>query len=277
MAFCTNCGKSLEEGARFCTNCGTPAQAASVPASAVAPVAAAPAIAPPEPSVAAAEIPSPQPVPAPPFADAPSPIPLPPAEASVPSPYTELPITPPSSTSPVFVIVCIVLLVLIAGGIAGTVYFQKRGKAKVVAAEQGQSQVAEPEPSSNTPSATPTNTTLAASTPTSSAPAPVSTPAPTPSAPALADSIRVMNLGNYPGATPVAIATLTGETVVAGFLTRDTPQQVMQFYKVRFPVSTTTESEGKADLNAILPDGAHLRIHAEPQGPNTQVMILQAR
>ncbi len=84
-----------------------------------------------------------------------------------------------------------------------------------------------------------------------------------------------MNLGNYPGATPVAIATLTGETVVAGFLTRDTPHQVVQFYKIRFPVSTTTENEGKGELSATLPGGERIRIQAEPQGTNTQVMVLQ--
>jgi hypothetical protein len=90
-------------------------------------------------------------------------------------------------------------------------------------------------------------------------------------------SIRAMNLGNYPGATPVAIATLTGETVVAGFLTRDTPKQVMQFYKIRFPLSTTNESEEKAELSATLPGGERIRIQAQPQGSNTQVMVLQER
>jgi hypothetical protein len=86
-----------------------------------------------------------------------------------------------------------------------------------------------------------------------------------------------MNLGNYPAATPVAIATLTGETVVAGFLTRDTPQQVVQFYKVRFPASTSSETEGTAELSAILPGGERIRIQAVPQGTNTQVMVLQER
>ncbi len=86
-----------------------------------------------------------------------------------------------------------------------------------------------------------------------------------------------MNLGSYPGATPVAMATLTGETVVASFLTRDTPQQVMQYYKIRFPVSTTSESAGKAELSAALPDGVQIRIQAQFQGANTQVMVLQER
>jgi len=32
MAFCTNCGATLEEGKKFCTSCGTPVQAASAQA-----------------------------------------------------------------------------------------------------------------------------------------------------------------------------------------------------------------------------------------------------
>ncbi|HZU26149.1 MAG TPA: TIGR00266 family protein [Bryobacteraceae bacterium] len=51
MAFCTNCGGALADGARFCTNCGTPVAAAAgapVPAPAAAPVAA-PAPMPPPP------------------------------------------------------------------------------------------------------------------------------------------------------------------------------------------------------------------------------------
>ncbi len=84
-----------------------------------------------------------------------------------------------------------------------------------------------------------------------------------------------MNLGNYPGATPAAIATLTGETVVAGFLTRDTPQQVIGFYKIRFPVSTTAETDSKSELSATLPGGQRVRVQAQSQGSNTQVMILQ--
>jgi hypothetical protein len=189
--------------------------------------------------------------------------------------------------SPVFVTVCVVLLVLIVGGIAGTIYLQRQAKAKS-AAQQGQSQPPESAAPSSTTSNAPSPAAPAAESvssgqttvspaPSQPSPAPATaTPAPQPvSPPAVAASIRAMKLGSYPGATPVAIATLTGETVVAGFLTRDTPQQVMQYYKVRFPLSATTESEGKTDLTATLPDGARIRIHAEPQGQKTQVLVLQ--
>src|SRR5579884_188588 len=51
MAFCTNCGNALADGARFCTNCGTPLGAAAAAAAAPtpAPVAAAPVAPPPPP------------------------------------------------------------------------------------------------------------------------------------------------------------------------------------------------------------------------------------
>ena len=270
MAFCTNCGKSLEEGARFCTNCGTAAQV-STPAPAMplsAPVAAAPAPAPvADPPVAAYEIQQR-------LGEVSAERPFSVAETPASTAYDDFAPAPQSSMSPVFMIVCVVLLLLIAGGIGGTVYFQRQGKAKA-AAQQALTETSQP---CETP---PSNASAAASVPANSSPA---TPAPTATVPAVApaavpvaDSIRAMNLGNYPGATPVAIATLTGETVVAGFLTRDTPHQVMQFYRVRFPVATTNESEGKAELSATLPGGERIRIQAQPQGSNTQVMVLQER
>lgn len=281
MAFCTNCGKSLGDEARFCTNCGTPVQAAA-PAPAVvqsAPVAAAPAVAPvAEPIAPVRETREAQPEVAAVEAPAPSP------EVFASTPYTEFSGAPQSSASPVFVIVCVVLLLLIAGGIGGTVYLQRQGKAKA-AAQQVPPDTSQPSvtPSSNSSSAI-ANTAPVSSpgtsspTPATSEPTPVAarvTPAPVPSPGPVADSLRAMNLGNYPGAMPVGIATLTGETVVAGFLTRDTPHQVVQFYKIRFPVSTTAESEGKAELSATLPGGQRIRIQAVPQGTNTQVMVLQ--
>lgn len=172
------------------------------------------------------------------------------------------------------------LLVLIVGGIAGTVYLQRQGKAKATAAQSNSASTSQPSetvspsssPSSSPATSTPTPAPTAA--PSDAQPA-TSTSAPS-SAP-VTDAVRAMNLGNYPGATQVAIATLTGETVVAGFLTRDTPQQVMQFYKIRFPVSTTSVNEGKAELSATLPGGERLRIQAQPQGTNTQVIVLQER
>jgi hypothetical protein len=183
----------------------------------------------------------------------------------------------------------VVLLVLIISGIAGTIYLQRQGKTKG-AAPQAQSQspgsAAGSAPSSasdNSSSGAPADEaassaqTPASSEPGQQTPGPVAAaPAPQPvSTPPVAESVRAMNLGNYPGATPVAIATLSGETVVAGFLTRDTPQQVMQYYKIRFPVSTMTDSGGKGTLSAMLPGGVRIKIHAEPQGGNTQVMVLQ--
>ncbi|HEU5401998.1 MAG TPA: zinc ribbon domain-containing protein [Terriglobales bacterium] len=274
MAFCTNCGKALGDGSRFCTNCGTAAQI-TAPAPVVIPgsnaaVAPAPALVG-EPVIPADETIDVQPE----VASAP---PVPKSETSSFEPHEAFSTAAESSTSPVFLIICIVLLLLIVGGIAGTVYFQRQGKAKTAAQQVGpETSPSNGKPSSdsstagsNSASASSTAATTATTEPTPQ----VSTPAT--SAP-VADSIRVMNLGNYPGATPVAIATLTGETVVAGFLTRDTPQQVMQFYKIRFPVSATTESEGKTELSATLPGGERIRIQAQPQGVNTQVMVLQEK
>jgi hypothetical protein len=242
MAFCTNCGKALEEGARFCTNCGAavlvavpaPATAASMPVVAVATTAPVT-----ESTVSTSAV---REKPAPVVSETE----LPQAKAPELASYDVSLTASQSSMSPIFVIICVVMLVLISCGIAGTVYLQRQGKAKTQ------------------------QTAASNSTSNSSTPVPVPSPA-TP----VADSIRAMNLGSYPGATPVAVATLSGETVVAGFLTRDTPQQVMQYYKIRFPVSTMSESEGRAELSTNLPGGERIRIHAEPQGSNTQVIVLQ--
>jgi len=274
MAFCTNCGKSLDEGARFCTNCGTAVQA-SGPAPVVSPnsaVAAAPATAPATEPLSPSRVISQEPdqmvaTPAP--------------KTSAPMVLSEIASQTQPSTSPVFVIVSVVLLVLIAGGIGGTVYLQRRGKAKATAQQPEASQAGEM-PSSNSlsvSSAPASSPATSSASPTSTVPVPKTEATPSTALPAapVADSVRAMNLGNYPAATPVAIATFTGETVVAGFLTRDTPQQVMQFYKIRFPSSTTNESERKAELFATLPGGERIRIQAQPQGSSTQVMILQER
>lgn len=268
MAFCTNCGKSLQDGARFCTNCGSPVQtAAPAPPPPNLSVATAPAAAPaPEAIVPASENRAVQPE------AVTQPIASVETESSVPFgepvPYGDHTAAPPTSISPVFVIVCVVLLLLIAGGIAGTVYLQRQGKAKPAATSNGSNPASPPSPATSAPIPATSEATTKATTPAPATAAP-------PTAAPVAESIRVMNLGSYPGATPVAIATLTGETVVAGFLTRDTPQQVIQFYKIRFPVSKTSESEGKSEISATLPGGERIRIQAQSQGKSTGVMVLQ--
>lgn len=273
MAFCNNCGKSLEEAARFCTNCGTPVPISPAPAVVLSPnagVALAPATASAtEPSAPVKEIRE-----AAPELDQRN-LP-PPAEVPLSTTYPDFSTSPQASTSPTFIIVCVVLLLLIVGGVAGTIYLQRQGKTKAVAAQQTPAE-SSPLPETNSPAtSTPQQVSSVASSTSAGSGSTSTASAPPPVAP-VADSVRAMNLGNYPGANPVAIATLTGETVVAGFLTRDTPQQVMQFYKIRFPSSTTNEIEGKAELFATLPGGERIRIQAQPQGSNTQVMVLQER
>ncbi len=86
--------------------------------------------------------------------------------------------------------------------------------------------------------------------------------------------VRSLNLGNYPNATPVAIATLSGEKVISGFLTKDRPEQVMQFYKIRFPVSEVSTNGPNALMTATLANGQVVRIYAEPQGASTQVRVV---
>jgi hypothetical protein len=169
-----------------------------------------------------------------------------PAVASVEPPPVPTPVTPvmpvyesaaPSSSNSAFVvIICIILLILIGGTVAASLYIHNQRKPKEAATE-------------------------AASAPQQGAPE--------------ESYIRALNLGNYPAATPVAIATLNGDTVLAGFVTRDRPDQVMQFYKVRFPISEVTTDNLGSHLLATLPNNQRIRIDAEPQGSSTQVKIVR--
>jgi hypothetical protein len=136
-----------------------------------------------------------------------------------------------------FVVICIGLILLIGAGVSAILYLRNQSAAKV-----------ESQPATSTVPGTATG-----------------------------DYLHSLNLGNYPGATPVAIATLNGETVIAGFLTRDKPEQVVQFYRVRFPISEITLAGATSHLSATLPDGQRIRIDAEPQGANTQVKIVSTK
>jgi hypothetical protein len=147
-----------------------------------------------------------------------------------------MPISPSSGVSPVVGIICVVLLLLIGIAVSATLYLHNQRKPKVEAEK-----------------------------------AAASSPVPAPED----DYIRALNLGNYPAATPVAIVTLTGETVIAGFVTKDRPDQVMQYYKVRFPISDVVSDSAGSHLSATLPNNQRIRIDAEPQGNGTQVKIVR--
>lgn len=86
--------------------------------------------------------------------------------------------------------------------------------------------------------------------------------------------IQSLNLAAYPGSTPVAVASAPGQDVVAAFHTRDSADQVIGFYKVRFPMADISSEEGKSELRAALPNGGHMRIRAESQGSGTDVWII---
>lgn len=87
--------------------------------------------------------------------------------------------------------------------------------------------------------------------------------------------VRSLKLESYPGATSVELMSGSGENTIASFHTRDTADQVIGFYKVRFPVADTTSSEGVAELRAALPNGEHIVIHADRQANGTEVRIIR--
>jgi Flp pilus assembly protein TadG len=150
---------------------------------------------------------------------------------------SEAPIEPSAGVSPFVIIVCVVLILLIGIAISATLYLHNQRKPKVAAEKAASIASERTAPDDN--------------------------------------YIRALNLGNYPAATPVAIVTLNGETVVAGFVTKDRPDQVMQFYKVRFPISDMATDNAGAHLSATLPNNQRIRIDAEPQGTGTQVKVVR--
>jgi hypothetical protein len=86
--------------------------------------------------------------------------------------------------------------------------------------------------------------------------------------------LRSLNLGAYPGSTPATISTDTTEDVISAFQTRDTPQQVIGYYKVRFPVADTIGAPGQSELRAALPSG-HIIVRATQQGSGSLVYIIR--
>lgn len=164
-----------------------------------------------------------------------------PVQASPPEPQLLMPQS--SSGSPVLVVVGILLIVLIGAGVGATLYMRRQPDAK------------------QTPSATVTS---------SEAPANSSANEPDP-------YMRNLNLGSYPGATAIAVTDEGAGEVIAAFRTSDTPEQVIGFYKIRFPVSDSNAEEGKSELNATLPNGQQILIEATAQPNGTEVRIIRQR
>jgi hypothetical protein len=157
---------------------------------------------------------------------------------SSPPVFYETPIAETSGVSPAVIVISIVLILLIGMAVAASLYLRNQSKPKVEA-QKAAAVAAQPAPEDS--------------------------------------YIRALNLGNYPAATPVAIVTLNGETVLAGFVTRDRPDQVMQYYRVRLPISDVTTENAASHLSATLPNHQRIRIDAEPQGTNTQVKIVRVQ
>lgn len=88
--------------------------------------------------------------------------------------------------------------------------------------------------------------------------------------------LRSLHLGSYPGATAAAVTSDTGEDVIAAFQTKDTPQQVVGYYKVRFPISELTSSDGQMELRAALPNSGSVVVRATAQNSGTLVNIIHA-
>ena len=88
--------------------------------------------------------------------------------------------------------------------------------------------------------------------------------------------VRNLNLAAYPGATAVAVTSDSGENVIAAFQTRDTPQQVIQYYRVRFPVSDTVGQEGQSELWATLANSKRIVVRAtqQPNGSRVDIVLM---
>lgn len=171
----------------------------------------------------------------------------------VAAPEPQLLMPQSSSGSPVLIIVGILLAVLIGAGVGATLYLRRQPDSKQVPREtmttagNGTAEAATSEAPTNSSSSEP-NT-----------------------------YIRNLNLGSYPGASAIAVTDESAGEVIAAFQTRDTPEQVIGFYKIRFPVANASSEEGKSELRAALPNGQQILIQAATQASGTEVRIIRER
>lgn len=171
----------------------------------------------------------------------------------VPAPEPQLLMPQSNGGSPVLVIVATLLILLIGAGVGATLYMRRQPDTNQAAKE--------------------TVTTVGNSTSEA-----VTSGAPTnPSSNGPDNYIRNLNLGAYPGASAIAVTDESAGEVIAAFRTRDTPEQVIGFYKVRFPVANATSEEGNLKLRAALPNGQRILIQAVSQANVTEVHIIRER
>lgn len=174
-----------------------------------------------------------------------------PVAAAAPEPQLLMPES--GSESRVLVIVGILLFVLIVAGVGTIFYMRHQPDEKAV--------------SKGTTTGVESGTAEAGTSGTS----------PNPSAGQPDPYIRNLNLGAYPGSIAIAVTDESAGEVIAAFRTRDTPQQVIGYYKIRFPVATARDEEGKSELRAALPNGKQILIQAAVQANGTEVQIIRER
>ncbi len=83
-------------------------------------------------------------------------------------------------------------------------------------------------------------------------------------------------LEKYPGARPIAVYGNAGENVIAAFETIDTPEQVIGYYRVRFPVAQVTSTDDAWVLAADM-GGRQVQIHAHALAHGSRVQISISR
>jgi hypothetical protein len=88
----------------------------------------------------------------------------------------------------------------------------------------------------------------------------------------VATTVQTFGLEKYPGARPVAASSSDTEQVAVAFETNDTPQQVIGYYRVRFPVAQVTTDPTHSTLSAEM-NGNQVLITADALVRGSRVRI----
>ena len=85
-------------------------------------------------------------------------------------------------------------------------------------------------------------------------------------------AVQSYGLEKYPGARPVVANSSETEQVIAAFETNDSPQQVVGYYRVRFPVAQVTVDPTHSTLNALM-SGKEVLVTADALVHGSRVRI----